>query len=412
MSGTGSLLKSLPGRVLLCLSLFSVFGTISLFSQKTPAKDGGIGKLLKDFDNWYVDMDSQLTVRMYMTKEGWNNLHTVDIPLDPALGVEQFGNFGSFDPWFYFTVEYKFKPLRFMTLTFYANLMPENQNRIYGFSAGTYAESTSSWGYKNAYQDFQGEVSFDIGPGDMTLTARYYNREDSINRVLGRNGYTSFSRSLSPGSYGWPYDPNYTGFDNELRASQQTFRSQKLVMSLKNQKNLKIEPSITVTGQYLEVIMPNATNRNYDLWTFNNTPDSGYGRPMEAWLVNKLTFSIDGKVTFRPVETTLTIVLGGTISPLYPAEQTSYIAADSPDAVIYPNITSTKTAYLNVDLRLSPRVLWQSGFKITTRENRFNMPEATKRWLDLYESAGWQSPYYSADRDIWATEFFTGFQYK
>lgn len=396
----------------LSLGIFLVLGTGALFSQKAPAKDGGLGKLFKDFDNWYVDTDGQLTVKMFMTSEGWTSLNTLTVPQDPSLYPNEYAPFGSFDPWYYFTIEYRFKPLRFMTLIFSANIMPETQNKVYSYTIYTFGEAQPTIGFKNSYQDYQAEASFDIGPGDLTFSARYYNRTDYNMQVSWTNGASTFNRYAGTvRGFGWPYDPNYNYAEQDVRANRQEFRYQKLVMNLKSQKALKIDPAITLTGQYLEVVMPNATNRNYDAWTWNNTGDNAYGRTMASYIQSKLILSVDGKITFRPVEQLLTFTLGGTITPLFPIEYASYPTLDDPGHP-YLNIIWTRTAYLNIDLRLSPRVLWSSGFTYTSRENNWTYEYTTQRWLEDRESPGWISRYDASKREIWSAQLFTGFQYK
>jgi len=399
-------MKGLWRKLFLVCAGLLVAGNV-LYSQKAPAKDGGLGRLFKDFDNWYVDTEGQLTLKLYMTGEGWTSRNTLTIPQDPGLYFNQ-APFGSFDPWYYFTLEYQFKPLRFLKLIFFANIMPATKNRVYSYTASLFAESQAASAFINAYQDLQGEISVDIGPGDMTLSARYTHRIDTVENYLTRNGYSSFSRENSPSSVGWPNDPNYFNLDTTQHSLKQEYRQERLVMSLKNQKNLTIQPSITMTGDYLDIIRPAVTNLNYDWWTFN-----GYalttGRVFPSYIAKKLRITVDGSITFRPTET-LTFVLGGTITPSFVMPDAG--DDDSPYDLPYPSIAYTKTAYLNTDIRLSPRILFQTGFKLTTWENTFITGDTTVRWTDLMETPGWISRYQAANRDIWSFQVFTGVQYK
>ncbi len=383
--------------------VFWTASTGSLFAQKKPGKNDSVEKLLKDIDNLYKDTESQITLRMYMLTDGWNSLRTADPSQDPSLRAYSFAPFGSLDPWFYFTAEYRFKPIRFLTLIVAANIMPESRNRAGAVTIYTHDQGVAQ-AHNNAYQDLQAEALVDIGPGEMTLSARYTYRVDSFRRVWMGNGATSFDRGgTGGGPTGWPLDPFYNAWETGNKEDSQDWTLNRLVVYLRNSKQLKLEPSVTVTGQYLKVDMPSYTNLNYDPWTFNATDDSSYGRTFPSYLPNKLTLTVDAKLTFRPIDT-MTIVLGGTMTPTFPVETAVQL-----NTIIN---SLTTTGYLNLDLRLSPRLLWQNGFTLATYEYRYTYPYSTYRYADTQESPAWLGRYMGSEHDRWRTTFFSGFQYK
>lgn len=394
------------------LPIFAVLAAIfsaetELSAQKKPGFDTPL--FLKALDGWYVDCESVLTLKLRTTGESWEYLRSVETPLD-AQTYNSGKIFGSLPPYYQLTVDFSTKPIRYITLSLNLDLLPDSRNRAFDFSVESLAETGLTIGYQNGSRSITGKIEIDIG-GDFSLVSSYKNSTANATLYLTTNGLTFLSRGgIRTFGLGSPLDPNYN-LDNQLLLGNDVeYRGNTFSFSFKNSKTLKIEPSVTLSFDFLEVVFTNFYNNNYDVRSVRNSELDDSGQVYPSFIQKKIRPNLDAKLTFRPIDE-LTLSIGGSFAPSFPGP---HIAADdnATFALYKAYVANTWNAFLNVDFRLSKRILFQSGFSIKTREYRADWVNQTFRWIDDYELTGSRGRLYGMDRDLRQVSLFFSTQYR
>lgn len=394
--------------VITFLAILCVLAIVSADGAVTPHR--GIKELFDSIDKLYSGAQSVLTLRVDMTTEGWQSQNTLSIPQDQSLA--HFGSaFGALEPWYTLFVDFRFKPVPFLTLILSGELLPENANRASSWTRQTFSLSSATIGFANSYRELDAEAVIEIGSGDMVLSSRFSERIDYVREVLSTNGdRTSGRYSTLIKGFGWPLDPLLNRDDREIAQNTMEFRHERFSLSLRPGRRLLVEPTITLIFQMLDVIQPFATNLGYDPAFLNNDTLDAYGKTQPSYLINKWMPSLDAKLAFRPPGAPITLTVGGKVSPLFPYLQSFYPTTDTSFLLPFQNLSFNKSVFLNLDFSLTKRVLLQLGANLASFEYR-TLPEySTLRWLDDLEFPGNLGRFVADDKDLWTLKISLGLQ--